>query len=160
MTLYQAGEQIYKEFDKLCLIDSGRQIYYGKASEVRPYFEGLGFEFLPGSTTSDVLSFITNPLERRIKRDFKGKVPTTVEELETAFRQSEQWGELQLELVEYDQESSGYREKFSQAVKEDKAKLTRKRSPYTVGFQQQIWYLMKREAQLQWQDQRSLWSRL
>ena len=160
VTLYQAGEQIYREFDKVCLIDSGRQIYYGPASEARAYFEELGFEFAPGTTTSDFLTSITNPLERRARPDFKGKLPSSTEELEAAFRNSRFWGQVQKELVEYDQEIAGDAEKFTQAVKEDKSKLTRKKNPYTIGFIMQVWYLLQRQLQVTWQDQTGLRSRL
>lgn len=160
VTLYQAGEQIYKEFDKVCLIDSGRQIYYGPASEARAYFEELGFEFIPGTTTSDFLTSVTNPFERKARPDFKGSVPSSPEELEAAFRKSRFWGEIQKELVEYDREVEGDAEKFSQAVKDDKSKLTRKKNPYTVSFAMQVWYLLQRQLQVVWQDQTALKSRL
>lgn len=160
VTLYQAGEQIYKEFDKVCLIDSGRQIYYGPASEARAYFEGLGFESIPGTTTSDFLTSITNPFERKARSDFNGDLPSTPEELEAAFRNSKFWGQVQKELMEYDQEIAGDAEKFSQAVKDDKSKLARSKNPFTVSFIMQVWYLLQRQLQLVWQDQTGLRSRL
>jgi len=40
---YQASENIYKNFDKVLVIDSGRQVYFGPAQAARAYFEGLGF---------------------------------------------------------------------------------------------------------------------
>ncbi|KAF8424902.1 ABC-2 type transporter-domain-containing protein [Tirmania nivea] len=159
VTLYQAGEQIYREFDKVCLIDAGRQIYYGPASEARAYFEELGFEFTPGTTTSDFLTSVTNPFERRARPDFKGKLPSSSEELEAAFRNSRFWDHVQKELVEYDQGIAGDAEKFTQAVKEDKSKLTRKKNPYTISFMMQVWYLLQRELQVAWQDQTGLRSR-
>ena len=160
VTLYQAGEQIYKEFDKVCLIDSGRQIYYGPASEARAYFEELGFEHFPGTTTSDYLTSVTNPLERKIRPDFKGTVPSSPEELEAAFRESRFWASVQKELDEYDQDVAGDATEFAQAVKDDKSKLVRTKSPYTVGFMMQVWYLLQRQLQLMWQDQTGIRSRL
>ncbi|KAF8458765.1 ABC-2 type transporter-domain-containing protein [Kalaharituber pfeilii] len=159
VTLYQAGEQIYKEFDKVCVIDSGRQIFYGKASEARAYFEELGFKFIPGTTTADFLTSITNPFERRPRADFDGKLPSSPEEFEATFRKSRFWDGVQKELLEYDAEIGGDAEKFTQAVKENKSKLTRSSSPYTVSFIMQVWYLLQRELQVIWQDQVGLRSR-
>lgn len=47
VSLYQASENIYKQFDKVLVIDAGRQVYFGPASEARAYFEGLGFKEKP-----------------------------------------------------------------------------------------------------------------
>ncbi|CAE6444379.1 unnamed protein product [Rhizoctonia solani] len=37
VSLYQAGEGIYDQFDKVLLIDEGRQVYFGPAQEARDY---------------------------------------------------------------------------------------------------------------------------
>jgi len=37
VSLYQAGEGIYDQFDKVLVIDEGRQVFFGKASEARQY---------------------------------------------------------------------------------------------------------------------------
>lgn len=47
VSLYQASENIYKQFDKVLVIDAGRQVYFGPATEARAYFEGLGFKEKP-----------------------------------------------------------------------------------------------------------------
>ncbi|KAI5776697.1 ABC-2 type transporter-domain-containing protein [Geopyxis carbonaria] len=156
VTLYQAGEQIYSEFDKVCLIDDGRQIFFGKASEAREYFESLGFVAAPRITTSDFLTTITEAHERKVRPEMEGITPTTPEALEAAFRKSKYWTEVQEELAAYDQEleetSREDTKKFSQAVKQDKSKIAPKGSPYTVSFPLQVWYLLERELQLQMQD--------
>ncbi|CAE6481297.1 unnamed protein product [Rhizoctonia solani] len=36
VSLYQAGEGIYDQFDKVLLIDEGRQVYFGPAKEAQP----------------------------------------------------------------------------------------------------------------------------
>ncbi|KAL7273145.1 ATP-binding cassette transporter snq2 [Rhizina undulata] len=163
VTLYQAGEQIYREFDKVCVIDSGRQIFFGKASEAKGYFESLGYECEPRITTADFLTVITDPNERRIKLGCEEKVPLTPQALENAFRQSRFYTEVQEELDAYDleiRETSGSNAKdFSRAVREDKSRQASKGSPYTVSFPMQVWYLMQREIQLQLQDKISLRSR-
>lgn len=160
--MYQVGENIYKEFDKVCLIDSGRQIYFGPASEAREYFESLGFEASPRITTSDFLTTITDSNERLIRRGMENKVPTTPEELEQAFRKSKYWTAVQAELAAYDEElkaSDGSdAQNFTRAVAEDKSRISTKKSPYTVSFPMQVWYLVQRELQLVLQDRIGLYS--
>ncbi|KAJ5688476.1 hypothetical protein N7536_011095 [Penicillium majusculum] len=42
-SLYQAGNAIYDQFDKVMVIVAGRTIYYGPRHLARPYFEEMGF---------------------------------------------------------------------------------------------------------------------
>jgi ABC-type multidrug transport system ATPase subunit len=59
VSLYQASENIYRQFDNVMVIDRGHQVYYGPASEARAYFEGLGFALRPRQTTADYLTGCT-----------------------------------------------------------------------------------------------------
>jgi len=154
VTLYQAGESIYREFDKVCLIDSGRQIYYGPASEARQYFESLGYETQPRSTTADFLTSITNETERRIQKGMEGRVPITPEELEAAFRESKYYKQVQAELDQYDQElkDAETAKVFDQAVTNEKNKGSSSKSPYVVSFPTQVVSLTQRELELKLQD--------
>jgi hypothetical protein len=43
---YQAGEGIYQLFDKVMLLDKGRQVFYGPPSQARAYFESLGYRYV------------------------------------------------------------------------------------------------------------------
>lgn len=43
VTLYQAGNGIYNLFDKVLVIDEGKEIYYGPMKQARPFMEELGF---------------------------------------------------------------------------------------------------------------------
>ena len=164
VTLYQVGEQIYKEFDKVCLIYEGRQIFFGPASEARNYFEELGFAVSPRITTSDFLTTITDTNTRTIRPGMEGRVPLTPQALEAAFRSSKYWTQLQEELAEYDREleenSASAVKDFEQAVKQEKSSYAPKGSPYIVSFPLQVWYLTQRELQLQRQDTTALKSKL
>jgi ATP-binding cassette subfamily G (WHITE) protein 2 (SNQ2) len=63
VSLYQAGEGIYEQFDKVLVIDEGRQIFFGPVSEARRYFVSMGFRDLPRQTTADYLTGCTDPNE-------------------------------------------------------------------------------------------------
>lgn len=47
VTLYQAGESIYELMDKVLLIDEGRMLFQGPATEAKQYFEDLGYHCPP-----------------------------------------------------------------------------------------------------------------
>lgn len=49
VTLYQAGNGIYNLFDKVLVLDEGKQIYYGPAAEAKPFMENLGFVYTDGA---------------------------------------------------------------------------------------------------------------
>lgn len=56
VTLYQAGEGIYDLFDKVMVLDEGKQVFFGPPSEARAYFENLGYNKLPRQSTADYLT--------------------------------------------------------------------------------------------------------
>lgn len=77
-------------FDKVLVINGGRQIFYGKASDVKPYFESLGFICNERTTVTDFLNSMTAGPELRHPREgWERRVPTTPQEFENAFRQSD-----------------------------------------------------------------------
>jgi hypothetical protein len=55
VSLYQAAESLYQNFDKVCLLYEGRMAYFGRADQARQYFIDLGFEPAHRQTTSDFL---------------------------------------------------------------------------------------------------------
>ena len=42
VSLYQAGNGIFDQFDKILVIAEAQVIYYGRRSDVRGYFEDMG----------------------------------------------------------------------------------------------------------------------
>lgn len=159
VSLYQASESIYEVFDKVMVIDSGRQVFFGPAKEARAYFEGLGFLEKPRQTTPDYLTGCTDPFERDYKPGRSAdNVPSTPDDLVAAFDKSALATRLEGEMTEYrkniDQEKHVY-DDFVTAVKESKRHASRK-SVYSIPFYLQIWALAKRQFLLRWQDKFSL----
>jgi ABC-type multidrug transport system permease subunit len=159
VSLYQASENIYKCFDKVLVIDSGRQVYFGPAQEARAYFEGLGFKEKPRQTTPDYLTGCTDTFEREFKPGMTEKdVPSTPDALAQAFLKSETAARLDAEMVSYkakmDEEKHVY-DDFQTAVKESKRHAPQK-SVYSIPFHLQVWALAKRQFFLKWQDKFSL----
>ena len=54
-TLYQAGNGIYDLFDKVLVLDEGKQVYYGPMEQARPFMESQGFVCLEGANVADYL---------------------------------------------------------------------------------------------------------
>jgi len=156
VSLYQASENIYNVFDKVLVIDEGRQVYFGPISEARGYFEGLGFLPRPRQTTPDYVTGCTDAFERDY-RDGRSpeNAPHSAETLETAFKESKFAKALDSEMAEYKEslnEETQKHEDFQVAVSEQKRLGAAQKSVYSVGFQQQVWALMKRQFVLKMQD--------
>ncbi|GAA5952195.1 hypothetical protein JCM10213_004061 [Rhodosporidiobolus nylandii] len=156
VSLYQAGEGIYEQFDKVLVIDEGRQVYFGPASEARQYMMSLGYADLRRQTTADYLTGCTDPNERKMAPGrSEADVPSTPEALEAAFKQSEIHARMIAERDTFraqGQADEKHRQEFIEAVKADKRKGVSKKSVYTASFPAQVWALMKRQFQLKAQD--------
>ncbi|KAF2791825.1 hypothetical protein K505DRAFT_351045 [Melanomma pulvis-pyrius CBS 109.77] len=159
VSLYQASENIYNVFDKVLVIDSGRQVYYGPANEARAYFEGLGFLEKPRQTSPDYLTGCTDPFERDYKTGRSEKdVPSTADDLAEAFNKSAIAARNNVEMEEYHKrmaEEKHVYDEFETAVHESKRHASHK-SVYSIPFYLQLWALAKRQFLLKWQDKFSL----
>jgi ATP-binding cassette subfamily G (WHITE) protein 2 (SNQ2) len=56
VTLYQAGNGIFDQFDKVLVLDEGKQLYYGPAKLAKQFMEDIGF-FCPD--VANVADFLT-----------------------------------------------------------------------------------------------------
>ena len=159
---YQTGESIYELFDKVLIMDEGRQVFYGPPTEAKAHFERLGFNPLPRQSTADYLTGCTDPNERQyapgiLVRD----TPPTPEMLEEAYLRSKFARANAAELEEYklfmDTEKSD-QEAFRAAVAADKKKGVSKSSPYTLGFTGQVRALTIRQFRQNIQDRFQLYT--
>ncbi|KAF2734360.1 ABC transporter [Polyplosphaeria fusca] len=159
VSLYQASENIYDVFDKVLVIDSGRQVYFGPAKEARAYFENLGFLEKPRQTTPDYLTGCTDPFEREYKAGRSANdVPSTPDDLAAAFQKSDIAAQVDQEMHVYREqmkEEKQVYDDFEIAVKDSKRHASKK-SVYSIPFYLQMWALAKRQFLLKWQDKFSL----
>ncbi|KAI5799098.1 ABC-2 type transporter-domain-containing protein [Peziza echinospora] len=156
VSLYQASESIYAQFDKVLVIDDGHEVFFGPTHDARSYFESLGFAPKPRQTTPDYLTGCTDEFEREyaVGRDCTN-APSTPQDLAKAFQHSTSWTKLTNEMEEYREfihSQDDHHNDFLAAVKEDKTSGTPNKSVYTISFGQQVWALMKRQFLLKWQD--------
>lgn len=93
-TLYQAGNGIFNLFDKVLVLDDGKEIYYGPAKDAKSYFEDMGFQCAPGANVADFLTSVTVKTERTVREGFQGTVPDTADEFVTRYKQSQVYRQM------------------------------------------------------------------
>ncbi|RPD61629.1 pleiotropic drug resistance ABC transporter [Lentinus tigrinus ALCF2SS1-7] len=151
VAMYQAGEQLYEHFDKVCLIYEGKEVYYGPANRARQYFIDMGYEPANRQTTADFLVAVTDPNGRNVREGYEERVPRTASEFFEYYRKSDVYRANQDDVAAYHDEFVGKPERVSlykQSVKEEHAKHSNKRSPYIVSISMQARALMRRRAQV------------
>ncbi|KAH6609942.1 atp-binding cassette transporter abc1, partial [Trichoderma cornu-damae] len=157
VAIYQASQAIYDLFDKATVLYEGRQIYFGPANHAKAYFENQGWYCPPRQTTGDFLTSVTNPVERRARKGWELKVPRTPEDFERLWLQSPEFGALQKDLDQYEEEFGGERQvqtlaQFRQQKNYRQAKNMRPKSPYIISIPMQIRLNTKRAYQRMWND--------
>ena len=148
-TLYQTSQGIYDLVDKVLLIDSGRMVYQGPASEAKAYFENLGYLCPDRQTTADFLTAVTDPLERQFRDGMEAQAPKGAEELEKAFKNSANYSAVLEDIKQYEDQlertEHADAKEFVKSVQEEKSRTVFKRSPYTVSFFRQVMACTRRE---------------
>ncbi|KAJ0417268.1 ABC-2 type transporter-domain-containing protein [Aspergillus carlsbadensis] len=151
VTLYQAGNAIYDLFDKVLVLDEGKQIYYGPMTQARPYMEALGFVCREGSNVADFLTGVTVPTERKIRPGFEARFPRNSDTMLEEYSKSVVKSEMVREYSYPDSETSKRcTEDFKTSVVEEKAKQLPKNSPLTVDFIDQVKACVSRQYQILW----------
>ncbi|KAF2104728.1 putative ABC transporter [Rhizodiscina lignyota] len=164
VTLYQAGEGIYRQMDKVLVIDEGRCIFQGPAEDAKQYFIDLGFLCPERQTTADFLTAVTDPGERRFREGYESKVPKTPEDLERAFRASPNYQRVLQGVQAYEQElhdtDFADAKQFERTIQEQKSnKTVAKSSNYTVSFPRQVLACTRREFWLIFGDTTTLYTK-
>lgn len=150
-TLYQAGNGIYSQFDKVLVLAEGREIYYGPSSAAKQYFESMGFRCAPGANIADFLTSVAVHMERKILPGFENRVPNTPEDFETAYRASVTRAEMIREIKSQSQQSLAAEVDAMRATWETEknrslAAFSREKSPYHVSFGKQVLACTKRQV--------------
>ncbi|EXA28837.1 ATPase [Fusarium oxysporum f. sp. pisi HDV247] len=149
VTLYQAGNNIYNLFDKVLVLDEGKEIYYGPIKEARPFMEGLGFICHDGANVADYLTGVTVPTERCVRPEMESRFPRTADALRSKYEETPIYERM---IAEYDYPTTDLaREKtrlFKESVQQEKDKSLPLRSALTVGFVQQAKACVARQYQI------------
>lgn len=146
VAIYQAGQNIYDLFDKVTVMYSGRQIYFGPSEEAKEYFERMGFECPARQTTAEFLTAITDANGRIVKPGFESKVPKTADEFELYWRNSPEFARLKEEIRQYNAQNPRdvTLKRFRDASDSERMKRQRPKSRYMITFGRQLSLVMKR----------------
>ncbi|KAK7207674.1 ABC-2 type transporter-domain-containing protein [Myxozyma melibiosi] len=147
VAIYQAGENIYKLFDKVTVIYAGRQIFFGPVDKGKEYFENMGYLCRPRQTTAEFLTALTDPARVPVRPGYEGKVPFTPEEFVAYWKSSDNYREMEEEMATYkrDMDPTGKLHELMESTKQERPhRFKRKKSPYTLSFIMQLRVLIKR----------------
>ena len=157
VTLYQAGNGIYNLFDKVLVLDAGKQIFYGSLQEARPFAESLGFICRDGANIGDFLTGLTVPTERIIKPGFENRFPRTAATFRDEFQKTPIFTRMRSELdyptTTLAQEKT---QLFKESVALEKHKHLSNGSTLTVSFPAQVAACITRQYQIIWNDKPTL----
>ncbi|EKV20717.1 ABC transporter, putative [Penicillium digitatum Pd1] len=151
VTLYQAGNGIYNLFDKILVLDEGKQIYYGPAAAAKPFMEDLGFMYTDGANVGDFLTGLTVPTERKIRPGFENSFPRNADAILTEYIKSSTYRRMVSTYDYPDSELSRERTAaFKESVAWEKSKHLPKSSSLTTSFWAQLVACTKRQYQILW----------
>ncbi|KAI1410222.1 ABC-2 type transporter-domain-containing protein [Hypoxylon sp. FL1857] len=150
MSIYQASEAIYHNFDKVTLLYEGRQIYFGPTDSAVEYFHKLGFVKPNRATTSDFLTSLTNPAERLVRQGYENRVPRSAFEFANAWKQSQDAQKLIEEVDAFESAYPVQTRKERPADKIDNYKqikefLDLRSSTYFISIPEQIRICIQRD---------------
>ncbi|CAD6890415.1 unnamed protein product, partial [Tilletia caries] len=156
-SIYQAGENIVKLFDKTVVIYDGHVVYFGPTEKAAPYFNDLGFIPQDRQTIADFLVSVTDTFGRRIKPGFEDRVPRTAIEMAKRWNESELGRENLKETDAYLKELEGKASQQAQRdykslAAEEHANHVHRESKFVLSYPQQIRLAIKRRAQISWGD--------
>ncbi|EPS96974.1 hypothetical protein FOMPIDRAFT_1025183 [Fomitopsis schrenkii] len=151
VSIYQAGEQLYELFDKVCVIYEGRMAYYGPANRARQYFIDMGYQPANRQTTADFLVAVTDPNGRIPRPGQTLLTPRTASEFADYFKNSllsdmnrqdmEQYRRLYVAKPEL-------RKAYLESVRSERSRHTTRESPYMLSIPGQVHALMVRRVQI------------
>jgi ATP-binding cassette subfamily G (WHITE) protein 2 (PDR) len=108
VSLYQASQEIYDLFDKVTVLQSGRQVYFGPAKAALGYFSALGYKCPDRMSTADYLTALSHrPEAVNLVHHGNGNVdvsPGSVEDFDTAWKFSVEKFELMQQISSFERD--------------------------------------------------------
>ncbi|KAK7431315.1 ATP-binding cassette transporter snq2 [Neonectria magnoliae] len=164
VTLYQAGESIYELMDKVLVIDEGRMLFQGPASEAKKYFQDLGYWCPPRQTTADFLTSIADKNARHFQPGRKDTAPKTPEELERAFRASPHYQRLLADVEDSERDDQTIENEkhktFEATVQQSKSRHVTESSSFTISYPRQVMACLHRQIWLFYHERNSFYTKI
>ncbi|KAH8428053.1 uncharacterized protein LDX57_005758 [Aspergillus melleus] len=154
VTLYQVGNDIFQLFDKVLVLDEGKQIYYGPANQAQKFMEDLGFTLNEGAKVGDFLTGVTVPTERQIRPGHESVFPRDAEAILQVYDNSSLRAQMATEY-QYPTSESAQKDtdNFKNAVSTERH---RPGSVHTAGFTTQVRACVVRQYQVLLGDKKTL----
>lgn len=153
VTLYQAGNSIYNLFDKVLVLDGGKEVYYGPMTHARPFMEELGFICQDGANVADFLTGVTVSTERQIRSGHENTFPRDPDTLRSKYEESPIHSTM---ISEYNfpttDEAIRKTKLFQEGVTGERNRQLPAHSPLTVSFTTQVKACVTRQYQIIWGD--------
>jgi ATP-binding cassette subfamily G (WHITE) protein 2 (SNQ2) len=148
-TLYQAGNGIFRQFDKVLVLVDGQEIYYGPRAQAKQYFEDMGFKCAPGANVADFLTSVAVETERTVRPGFENTVPKSTAEFVEAYKTSDTFTRMSKEMADVAPQSLETEIEDLKTVRGMEKNrtlswLSRTTSPYQVSFGRQVVACTKR----------------
>ncbi|PLN79457.1 putative multidrug resistance ABC transporter [Aspergillus taichungensis] len=141
VSLYQAPQAAYDQFDKVLVLYEGRQIFFGRTAAAKKYFVDMGFVCPDRQTDADFLTSMTSPLERIVQPGCEGHVPRTPDDFAMRWKASTERVQLLRGIEDYNAKfalGGEHLDKFKESRRAQQAKFQRVSSPYTLSYAQQV----------------------
>jgi ATP-binding cassette subfamily G (WHITE) protein 2 (PDR) len=110
----------------------GEQIFFGRTSDAKAYFVGMGFECPPQQTTPDFLTSLTSASERTPKTGYELSVPRSPKEFASIWKNSPEYAQLQQEIELFGKRYPFKGKHYEQFVASRKWEKSRHRSVTTA----------------------------
>jgi ABC-type multidrug transport system permease subunit len=156
-TLYQAGNAVYEQFDKVLVLDEGKQIFFGARDDAVPFMEKLGFFCDPAANKADFLTSVTVPSARTIAEGYDQKFPRNNDEILVSYQQTPSYKKTMNDLS-YPTSDEAIRntEAFKATVASEKHRILPKNPTVTTSFYSQVKAAVARQYQIVWGDKPNL----
>ncbi|KAI1622446.1 ABC-2 type transporter-domain-containing protein [Exophiala viscosa] len=151
---YQASQAMYETFDKVIVLYSGRQVFFGSCKRALKYFEEMGWQKPTRQAIPDFLTAVTNPAERIAREGMTEKVPRTADDFEQYWKRSADFAALRSQLLT-PKESNSEAKLLQTTKNKQQAKHVRPKSPFIISVPMQIRLCIKRAYQRLWNEKSS-----
>ncbi|KAG8650382.1 hypothetical protein MANES_07G034600v8 [Manihot esculenta] len=110
LSIHQPSCEVFQLFNNLCLLSSGKMVYFGLASAANEFFTFNGFPCPVHQNPSDhFLKTINKDFERDLEQGLSGAMPTeeVINTLIRSYESSETYQQLQKKIAEINEENFG-----------------------------------------------------
>ncbi|KAM1210985.1 hypothetical protein ACFX2I_002778 [Malus domestica] len=116
-SIHQPSSEVFQLFDSLCLLSSGRTVYFGPASAANHFFTLTGFPCPTLQNPSDhFLKTINKDFEQDIEQGVTTPTEVAIDTLIRSYKESETFQQVQRQVAELCKQDSGEKlEKRSRA---------------------------------------------